>query len=96
LDAMPDGGTLEISADVNDSMLEISFKDSGCGIAQDNKEHIFEPFFTTKSVGKGSGLGLPICNEIINKYEGKIEVKSSPGQGSVFTVLIPQKNLKNV
>lgn len=96
LDAMPDGGTLEISADMHDSMLEIGFKDSGCGISEETKEHIFEPFFTTKSMGKGNGLGLAICNEIISKYEGRIEVKSSPGQGSIFTVVIPQKNLENV
>ncbi|MCX5702849.1 MAG: ATP-binding protein [Candidatus Omnitrophica bacterium] len=96
LDAMPEGGTLEISADMHDSVLEIGFKDTGCGISEENKELIFEPFFTTKGLGKGSGLGLAICNEIINKYEGKIEVKSLPGEGSVFTVLIPQKNLEHV
>ena len=94
-DAMPDGGILEISTDVKDSRVEISFKDTGTGMPPEVKERIFEPFFTTKSVDKGTGLGLTISNEIINKYEGRIEIKSAPGVGSTFTVIIPKKYLEN-
>lgn len=90
-DAMPSGGILEISADVHDTTLEINFKDTGMGISADVINSIFDPFFTTKSIEKGTGLGLAMCKEIINKYEGKIRVASAPGQGSTFTVSIPKK-----
>ncbi len=95
LDAMPDGGKLEISTDLNDSMVTIIFRDTGIGINPEIKDRLFEPFFTTKSMGKGTGLGLPISKEIISKYEGNIEVKSCLGQGSTFTVLIPKQYLEN-
>ena len=95
LDAMPDGGALEISTNVTESMVEVRFKDTGAGMSSDVMGRIFEPFFTTKSIDKGTGLGLAICNEIISKYEGKIEVKSTLGQGSTFIVLIPRKHLEN-
>ncbi|MDP3142834.1 MAG: ATP-binding protein, partial [Candidatus Omnitrophota bacterium] len=73
----------------------ISFKDTGVGIASEIKDRIFEPFFTTKSIEKGTGLGLAISKEIVNKYEGKIEVQSAQGVGSTFTILIPKKYLEN-
>jgi signal transduction histidine kinase len=94
-DAMPDGGILEISTDVKDSRVEISFKDTGTGMPPEVEKRIFEPFFTTKNVDKGTGLGLAICNEIIDKYEGRIEIKSAPEVGSTFTVIIPKKYLEN-
>jgi len=95
LDAMPLGGTLGISTDINDSGICINFKDSGSGIPEEIRNRIFEPFFTTKSIGKGTGLGLAMCKEIISKYDGDIQVESSPNQGSSFTILIPKKYLKN-
>lgn len=93
LDAMPDGGKLEISTDARDNILEINFRDSGQGIPKDIVEDIFEPFFTTKSIDRGNGLGLAICNEIIRKYHGNIEVESLEGIGSNFTVTIPRSNV---
>jgi signal transduction histidine kinase len=95
LDAMPDKGRLEIYTNINDSLVEVSFKDSGVGIPDEVKERIFEPFFTTKSIDKGTGLGLAICNEIITKYEGRIKVESLAGKGTQFTILIPKKYLEN-
>jgi signal transduction histidine kinase len=95
LDAMPKGGSLDIATDVRDSMLEIIFKDSGLGIPGEIRGRIFEPFFTTKSIEKGTGLGLAICKEIIDKYEGSIEVQSYPGKGSIFTILVPKKYLEH-
>jgi signal transduction histidine kinase len=96
VDAMPQGGTLEISTAFSDSLLEISFKDAGKGIPAEIQERIFEPFFTTKSIDKGTGLGLAICREIIAKYEGEIRVSSLPEKGSTFTIAIPRKYLKDV
>jgi len=96
LDAMADKGSLEIYTRIYDPCVQISFKDSGPGISEDLKEKIFEPFFTTKNIEKGTGLGLAICKEIVNRYDGKIEVDSTPGVGSTFTVFIPLKYLENV
>jgi signal transduction histidine kinase len=55
------------------------------------KSRIFEPFFTTKEVGEGTGLGLPISYGIIQKHNGKIEVNSTPGEGSEFIITLPIK-----
>jgi signal transduction histidine kinase len=52
---------------------------------------IFETGFTTKSSGKGSGLGLSICRDIVNKHQGKIEVSSKVGEGTEFTIILPIK-----
>lgn len=95
LDAMPKGGALEITTEMKELTVQISFKDTGIGIPTEIKERIFEPFFTTKAIEKGTGLGLAISKEIINKYEGKIEVESAQGKGSTFTILIPKKYLEN-
>lgn len=95
IDAMPEGGVLEISAEIKDAVIYLSFKDTGVGIALSEKERIFEPFFTTKSVDKGTGLGLAICREILHKYDGQINVQSTQGEGSTFTVLIPKKYMEN-
>jgi signal transduction histidine kinase len=95
IDAMHNGGKLEISTAVNDSTVEISLTDTGLGIPNEIQERIFEPFFTTKGIDKGTGLGLAICQEIINKYEGNIRVRSLCGAGSTFIVSIPNKYLEN-
>lgn len=95
IDAMPEGGILEIATDVDDSVVKIIFKDTGHGIPEEIAKNIFEPFFTTKRADKGTGLGLPICREIVHKYSGSIELQSSPGKGSEFTVIIPRTYLKN-
>ena len=95
LDAMPEGGILDIATNMKDSVVEIIFKDSGLGIPDEIKQRIFEPFFTTKSMDKGTGLGLSMCKEIMDRYTGHIEVQSLIGKGSAFTILIPQKYLEN-
>jgi two-component system NtrC family sensor kinase len=87
--AMPDGGTLEISARKNNGMLEANFTDKGIGIAPEHLHRIFEPFFTTKPVGEGTGLGLSVSHGIIKHHGGDIHVSSEPGKGSTFTVILP-------
>jgi signal transduction histidine kinase len=52
-------------------------------------ERIFEPFFTTRGVGKGTGLGLPICHAIVEAHGGSLEVRSTPGVGSTFRIDLP-------
>jgi two-component system NtrC family sensor kinase len=87
--AMPKGGNLTISSRLEDDRqyVEIVFIDTGVGILRENINRLFDPFFTTKS--SGTGLGLAVSYGIIQQHDGKIEVKSEVGQGSVFTVKLP-------
>ncbi|MBE7560735.1 HDOD domain-containing protein [bacterium] len=89
--AMPKGGKITITAGRADdpAMIEVSFADTGAGIDPEHLKHIFDPFFTTKEEGKGTGLGLAICHSIIESHGGRIEVRSRPGQGAVFTIRLP-------
>lgn len=67
----------------------IEVQDTGVGMPEEVQRRIFEPFYTTKEVGKGTGLGLSISHAIVEKHRGSIAVKSSPGQGTTFTVHLP-------
>ena len=69
--------------------VEVTVADEGSGIATQDLKKIFEPFFTTKEVGKGTGLGLSVSYGIIKEHGGEISVKSKPGKGSVFTIVLP-------
>jgi nitrogen-specific signal transduction histidine kinase/putative methionine-R-sulfoxide reductase with GAF domain len=89
LDAMSGTGELEVRTGLSKNCLLIVIKDSGHGILPEVREHIFEPFFTTKGQEKGAGLGLSICKEIVNRYQGQILVRSKPGKGTDFYVSIP-------
>ena len=88
LQAMEGQGTLTIDVTQEEEQVKISMTDSGKGIPPEIKPQIFEPFFTTKSLGEGSGLGLHIVKEIIDKHQGIIDVESIPGQ-TTFTVYLP-------
>ena len=67
--------------------LEVA--DNGCGIAPETVQKIFDPFFTTKPVGEGTGLGLSLSYGIIKKHHGDISVRSEPGKGTTFRVVLP-------
>jgi signal transduction histidine kinase/ActR/RegA family two-component response regulator len=69
--------------------LQLTVKDSGCGMDQGVLERIFEPYYTTKEQGKGTGLGLSVIHGIIKNYGGDISVSSQPGKGATFTVFLP-------
>jgi C4-dicarboxylate-specific signal transduction histidine kinase len=94
IDAMSEGGMLEISAADNDGEVSISFKDTGSGIPPDQLEHVFEPFFTTKE--SGTGFGLSVSYSIIKSFGGEIDVQSSPGHGTTFTVRLPAHERKEI
>ena len=68
--------------------LAIEVRDTGSGIPAENLERLFEPFFTTKPVGVGTGLGLPICQDIVTSFGGRMEVESEVGKGSTFRVIL--------
>jgi two-component system, NtrC family, sensor kinase len=74
-----------------DAAIAIEVADNGRGIAAEALPRIFDPFFTTKEVGKGTGLGLSIAYKIVADHGGRIDVKSQPGKGTVFTVVLPFK-----
>ena len=94
IQAMGSGGKLTIGARLVTPGLEdgprelaITFADTGPGIPEEARKKIFDPFFTTKDVG--TGLGLAICAKIMESHNGRIELESTPGQGAVFSVLLP-------
>ncbi|MEW5945450.1 MAG: HAMP domain-containing sensor histidine kinase [bacterium] len=91
LDAMPGGGRLHIAAarDEDPAFLAVKITDTGKGIPDHIVGSIFDPFFTTKPTGKGTGLGLSVSLGIVKKHGGNIRVKSRPGEGSTFAVLLP-------
>jgi signal transduction histidine kinase len=88
IQAMAGKGVLSIVVFAQDDALVTQITDSGGGIPPDVEARIFEPFFTTKPIGEGSGLGLHISQQIINKHQGRIEVASQPGQ-TTFSVWLP-------
>jgi len=69
--------------------IEVEINDTGCGIAPEHLDKLFDPFFTTKEVGKGTGLGLSVSQGIIERHGGTIRVRSTVGEGSVFTISLP-------
>jgi two-component system NtrC family sensor kinase len=91
IQAIGQDGTVTIitQAGENNQVL-IQINDTGCGIPKEQLAQIFDPFFTTKPQGKGTGLGLSICHGIIERLGGKISVASEVGQGSSFTIKLPQ------
>lgn len=92
LDSMKKNGTLTVGIlkdKKSDKYIEVYVKDTGCGIPKEQISRIFEPFFTTKEVGKGTGLGLALVYEIVQKHNGQISVESEVGKGSTFTILLP-------
>ncbi|MCL4475702.1 MAG: ATP-binding protein [Nitrospirae bacterium] len=86
--AMTEGGKLTLSTSLQGEYIIIKFKDSGHGIPEDVLRRIFEPFYTTKK-DKGTGLGLSISYRIVQEHGGRIDVESSEGQGTTFTIRIP-------
>jgi two-component system NtrC family sensor kinase len=89
LDAVEKGGRVSLTSSVQQDEVVILVRDTGTGIPPDDLRRIFEPFYTTKGRGKGTGLGLAICRELVAALGAKIEVESTAGEGSVFTVRLP-------
>lgn len=92
INAMPNGGTLEIKTNTSKNILLIEIKDSGCGIQEDNLKHIFEPYYSTFAAEnkQGTGLGLAIVKNLIIKFNGKINVSSKENIGSSFQISFPR------
>jgi signal transduction histidine kinase len=88
VEAMPDGGTLTIEAQTNRD-LKIVVRDTGTGIPSDKLKKIFLPFFTLKDTGVGMGLAL--AHKIVTSHGGRIDVASTVGKGTVFSIILPQR-----
>jgi two-component system, NtrC family, sensor histidine kinase PilS len=88
IDAMPAGGRVALSSELKDGKVILKFSDDGRGIEDKIKSRLFDPFFTTKEVG--TGLGLAIVQKVIEGYNGKVDVVSSPGKGTTFIITLPR------
>ena len=93
LDAMVISGVLTISARNEGDKVVVDVSDNGVGIPPENLPKIFEPFFTTKEIGKGTGLGLAVCYGILTEHGGALDVQSTVGVGTTFTITLPAVNL---
>lgn len=80
---------VEFAGDSDTGLLKVSISDTGSGIPEDIMQRITEPFFTTKAIGVGTGLGLYICQQIVNEHNGKMTFRSKPGKGTVVDVELP-------
>ncbi|AHM59411.1 sensor protein [Flammeovirgaceae bacterium 311] len=89
IDAVEEGGRLDIQLQQKEQDIEVSIIDNGSGISEGVLGRIFDPFFTTKAMGDGSGMGLDISKKIIEQHGGTIEVESKPGR-TVFRVTLPE------
>ena len=88
IEAMKDGGSLDIEVEADDRDVHVIFRDNGTGMDAATLAHIFEPYQTSKE--QGSGLGLMLSRRIVHAHGGEIDVESKPGAGTAFTVRIPR------
>lgn len=88
LQACAPGGRVRLEGDASDAAITVRVRDSGAGMDESVRSRLFEPFFTTRS--EGTGLGLAIVRTVVQSHGGEIGVRSSPGQGSVFEVVLPR------
>jgi PAS domain S-box-containing protein len=111
-DAMPEGGRLTISTSERTLSAEdcgrlanlvapgefvaISVQDNGAGMAPDVQQRAFEPFFTTKPAGKGTGIGLSMVYGTVRSHSGAVEVQSTVGAGTTFTIFLPLRRLQGM
>ena len=87
-------GQITVRTGRQDDSVWLEFADNGSGIPEAIQAKIFDPFFTTKPVGKGTGLGLSLSYGIILKHNGSISVKSKPGEGTLFRIVLPIKHIE--
>lgn len=98
LEAMPDGGRLQILAADNSDRIFLTIRDTGRGISNEDMDLLFTPFFTTKPAGEGTGLGLPAAYGLVKAHEGNLTVESNadPAQGptgTTITISLPRRPL---
>jgi len=87
--ALERGGTITISTFASEETVSVLIQDTGPGIAPEHIKKIFKPFFTTKALGKGTGLGLYLSHDIIERHGGRLSVESREGEGTAFMISLP-------
>jgi len=91
MDATPEGGTIEIMTSLTAGQIRIAFRDTGHGIAERDRDQIFQPYFTTKTTG--TGLGLFVCRQVLERSAGTIELTSTSASGTTFSVVVSDPSL---
>ncbi|MEW9503141.1 ATP-binding protein [Jeotgalibacillus marinus] len=94
IEATTGGGEVTLSYNEGNGIQHIAIQDTGCGISQDRLERLNQPFYTTKE--NGTGLGLVVTYKIIEEHDGKIEVESELGEGTVFNLYFPAREAEDV
>ncbi|HRU81623.1 MAG TPA: ATP-binding protein, partial [Candidatus Methanomethylicus sp.] len=89
IQAMPDGGTLLVSAASEGKTVKIAVIDNGVGMSGETLSRLFRPLFTTKA--KGMGMGLAVIKRIVEAHNGSINIQSRPGEGTTVTISLPQQ-----
>ena len=92
--AMPEGGTLTLQTRQSDHWVIMEIADTGHGIPPEHQEKVFSPFFSTKT--HGTGMGLAICNKLIQDHGGKIEAHSKEGVGTTFSIFVPAQEVSSL
>jgi two-component system NtrC family sensor kinase len=94
VEAMPDGGTLTIETDGDESVISVKIIDTGIGIPEETRSKIFEPFYTTKEGEAGLGLGLAIVFGIVQRHDGEVRVESAAETGTIITLTLPREHVE--
>ena len=89
VDAMPQGGKIDIATYTKNESVYLELSDNGIGMAEETKDRIFDPFFTTKGITHG-GLGMSMLYGTIKRHNGSVDIKTAPGQGTTFTIVLPK------
>ena len=87
--AMPQGGKIHLAMYTKDESIYLEISDNGIGMTEETKRRIFDPFFTTKGVNH-SGLGMSMLYGTIKRHNGSIDIKTKPGEGTMFTIVLPK------
>ena len=87
--SIDDKGNIYVRTYVKNNDIVVEVKDTGCGINPEHLSQIFSPFYTTKAIGEGTGLGLSISHQIIEQHDGRLDVVSTLGEGSCFSLYLP-------
>lgn len=85
-----DGGEVKVSSHASDGQSVLVVEDNGNGIETAALARVFDPFYTTRPVGQGTGLGLTVARDIVQVHGGRVELDSTPGEGTRVSVIIPQ------
>jgi signal transduction histidine kinase len=84
---MPNGGILSLSTQRKENQVELTISDNGSGIHVEHQVRVFDPFYSTKD--KGTGLGLPYVRQIVEEYDGRVELRSEPQNGTTILIRLP-------